>query len=84
MSCYYDLYEYHKGMRATIAPVPYEIYQASDRHYKGEAYSRLSSMPLSLISHYTSACELDQSVSPQTLRRATTVHTYHLRSSCRF
>lgn len=47
MSCYYDLYEYHKGMRAAIAPVPYEIYQASDRHYKGKhtAGSRLCHCP---------------------------------------
>ena len=32
MSCYYDLRECHKGKRATIAPVPCEIYQVSDRH----------------------------------------------------
>lgn len=48
MSCYYDLRECHKGKRATIAPVPCEIYQVSDRHNQEKLKSRLSSMPLSL------------------------------------
>ena len=46
MSCYYDLRECHKGMRATIAPVPHEICLVSDRHNQEKLKSRLSSMPL--------------------------------------
>ena len=48
MSCCYDLYECHKGVRTTIVPMPHEIYQVSDRHNQEKHQSRLSSMPLSL------------------------------------
>ena len=44
MSCYYDLHECHKGMRATLAPVPCEIYEVSDRG-KHTAGSRLCHCP---------------------------------------